>query len=50
MLERLGIIVTIAFILTRFRFFNSLIYHGQLNRRQQLSFSAFLGSLAPIRA
>lgn len=43
MLERLGIIVTIAFILTRFRFFTSLIYHDRLNRRQQYFAIAFFG-------
>lgn len=43
MLERLGIIVTIAFILTRFRFFTSLIYHDRLNRRQQYFAIVFFG-------
>ena len=43
MLERLGIIVTIAFILTRFRFFRGLIYHEKLNRRQQYFAIVFFG-------
>ncbi|MBT2637627.1 sensor histidine kinase [Bacillus sp. ISL-39] len=43
MLERLGIIVTIAFILTRFRFFRGLIYHDSLNRRQQYLAILFFG-------
>jgi two-component system, LytTR family, sensor histidine kinase LytS len=43
MLERLGIIVTIAFILTRFRFFRGLIYHNSLNRRQHFFAIAFFG-------
>lgn len=43
MLERLGIIVTIAFILTRFRFFRGLIYHETLNRRQQYFAIIFFG-------
>ncbi|WP_079505580.1 hypothetical protein [Mesobacillus jeotgali] len=41
-LERLGIIVTIAFILTRFRFFRGVIYHDSLNRRQQYFATIFL--------
>jgi two-component system, LytTR family, sensor histidine kinase LytS len=43
MLERLGIIVTIAFILTRFRFFRDLMYRGELNRRQQYKAILFFG-------
>lgn len=43
MLERLGIIVTIAFILTRFRFFRGLIYHEKLNRLQQYFAIFFFG-------
>jgi two-component system, LytTR family, sensor histidine kinase LytS len=43
MLERLGIVVTIAFILTRFRFFRGLIYHDKLNRRQQYFAIIFFG-------
>ena len=43
MLERLSIIVTIAFILTRFRFFRSMIYQDQLNRRQQYTAILFFG-------
>jgi two-component system, LytTR family, sensor histidine kinase LytS len=43
MLERLGIIVTIAFILTRFRFFRGLIYHEKLNRLQQYFAIIFFG-------
>jgi two-component system, LytTR family, sensor histidine kinase LytS len=43
MLERLGIIVTIAFILTRFRFFRGLIYHEKLNVLQQYFAIIFFG-------
>lgn len=43
MLERLGIIVTIAFILTRFRFFRDMIYHDKLNRTQQVTAIVFFG-------
>ncbi|MGP4062688.1 LytS/YhcK type 5TM receptor domain-containing protein [Halobacillus sp. H74] len=35
MLERLGIIVTVAFIITRFRFFRELIDQKKLNYKQQ---------------
>jgi two-component system, LytTR family, sensor histidine kinase LytS len=43
MLERLGIIVTIAFVLTRFRFFRDLIYREELDRRQQYKAILFFG-------
>lgn len=43
MLERLGIIVTIAFVLTRFRFFRDLIYREKLDRRQQYKAILFFG-------
>jgi two-component system, LytTR family, sensor histidine kinase LytS len=43
MLERLGIIVTIAFILTRFRFFRALMYRGELSRHQQYKAILFFG-------
>ncbi|MDQ0207237.1 sensor histidine kinase [Alkalicoccobacillus murimartini] len=43
MLERLGIIVMIAFILTRFSFFRHLITSNQLNRKQQLIAVLFFG-------
>lgn len=43
MVERLGIIVTIAFILTRFRFFRDMIYHKEINRRQQYTAIVFFG-------
>jgi two-component system, LytTR family, sensor histidine kinase LytS len=43
MLERLGIIVTIALILTRFRFFRDMIYRERLNRRQQYKAILFFG-------
>jgi two-component system, LytTR family, sensor histidine kinase LytS len=35
MLERLGLIVTIAFILTRFRFFREMIYQESLTAKQR---------------
>lgn len=46
LVERVGIIVTIAFILTRFRFFRKMFYQDQLNRKQNLTaimFFAFFG-------
>ncbi|WP_404330994.1 LytS/YhcK type 5TM receptor domain-containing protein [Mesobacillus maritimus] len=43
MVERLGIIVTIAFILTRFQFFRDMIYQEQLNRHQQYTAILFFG-------
>ncbi|VEF47744.1 two-component sensor histidine kinase [Bacillus freudenreichii] len=43
MFERLGIIVTIAFILTRFHFFRNMIYQEKLDRRQQLTAIIFFG-------
>ncbi|KEZ53319.1 MULTISPECIES: sensor histidine kinase [Metabacillus] len=43
MLERLGIIVTIAFILTRFRFFRSMMYQDRLDRSQQYKAILFFG-------
>ncbi|MED3553020.1 sensor histidine kinase [Cytobacillus praedii] len=43
MLERLGIIVTIAFILTRFQFFRDMIYGEKLNRHQQYTAILFFG-------
>ncbi|WNS75729.1 sensor histidine kinase [Bacillus sp. DTU_2020_1000418_1_SI_GHA_SEK_038] len=43
MVERLGILVTIAFVLTRFHFFRSMIYQNQLNRKQQIIAILFFG-------
>lgn len=43
MLERLGILVTIAFILTRFRFFRQMIQHEKIGRRQQYLAILFFG-------
>jgi two-component system, LytTR family, sensor histidine kinase LytS len=43
MLERLGIIVTIAFILTRFRFFRDMVYREKLHKRQQYKAILFFG-------
>jgi two-component system sensor histidine kinase LytS len=43
MLERLGIIVTIALILTRFRFFRDMIYGERLKRQQQYKAILFFG-------
>ncbi len=43
MLERLGIIVTIAFILTRFKFFRNMVYLEKLDRKQQLTAIIFFG-------
>ncbi|MFS0636508.1 sensor histidine kinase [Mesobacillus foraminis] len=43
MVERLGIIVTIAFILTRFQFFRDMIYQEKLSKRQQFTAIVFFG-------
>ncbi|UOR13982.1 sensor histidine kinase [Halobacillus amylolyticus] len=43
MLERLGIIVTVAFIVTRFRFFRELIDQKTLDRPQQYMAIVFFG-------
>ncbi|QDP40951.1 sensor histidine kinase [Radiobacillus deserti] len=43
MLERLGIIVMIAFILTRFRFFRQMIHADQLGKKQQYLAILFFG-------
>jgi len=43
MLERLGIIVAIAFILTRLKFFRGMIYQDELNRWQKLVAIVFFG-------
>lgn len=43
MVERLGIIVTIAFILTRFQFFRDMIYQEKLSTRQQFTAIVFFG-------
>ncbi|MFT4412812.1 LytS/YhcK type 5TM receptor domain-containing protein [Fredinandcohnia humi] len=43
MVERLGIIVAIAFILTRFKFFRGMVYQDRLYRWQQLVAVIFFG-------
>lgn len=43
MVERLGILVMIAFILTRFRFFRDMIYQEQLHKKQQITAIIFFG-------
>lgn len=43
MIERLGIIVTVAFIMTRFRFVRHLIDQRELSRRHQISVIAMFG-------
>ncbi|MBT2687654.1 sensor histidine kinase [Bacillus sp. ISL-47] len=43
MLERLGIIVTIALIVTRFRFFREMIYGERLKRQHQYKAILFFG-------
>lgn len=43
MTERLGIIVTIAFVLTRFRFFRQMLNEDQFNRKQQVKAILFFG-------
>ncbi len=43
MVERLGILVMIAFILTRLKFFRNMVYSEQLNQKHQLMAIAFFG-------
>lgn len=43
MVERLGIIVTIAFILTRFPFFRNMVHQDQFGRKQKLTAMIFFG-------
>jgi len=43
MAERLGIIVTIAFLLTRLPFFRNMVHREQFDRRQQLTAMLFFG-------
>jgi len=43
MLERLGIIVTVAFIITRFRFFREMIRTKQISKKQQFLAIVFFG-------
>lgn len=43
MVERIGIIVTIAFILTRFRFLRNMLNQEQLDKRQQWTAIIFFG-------
>lgn len=43
MLERVGMIVAVAFILTRFQFFKDLVHHDKLNRKQELTAILFFG-------
>lgn len=43
MLERVGTIVAVAFILTRFRFFKNMIHQDTLSRRQELTAILFFG-------
>ncbi|TCP24940.1 two-component system sensor histidine kinase LytS [Scopulibacillus darangshiensis] len=43
MLERLGIIVTVAFVITRFRFFKQMIQEEKISYKQQLFAIIFFG-------
>jgi len=43
MLERVGMIVAVAFILTRFQFFKDLVHRDKLNRKQELTAILFFG-------
>ncbi|KAA0948865.1 sensor histidine kinase [Sporosarcina sp. ANT_H38] len=43
MLERVGMIVAVAFILTRFQFFKNLVHHDKLDRKQELTAILFFG-------
>ena len=48
MVERLGILVMIAFILTRLKFLRDMVYLEQLNYKQQLMAILFFGSFGII--
>lgn len=43
MLERVGVIVAVAFIVTRLQFFKNLIHHDELNRKQHVTATLFFG-------
>ena len=43
MLERVGIIIAVAFILTRFQFFKNMISHDELDGKQELIAILFFG-------
>ena len=43
MLERVGTIIAVAFILTRLRFFKNMAYHDKLDRKQELTAILFFG-------
>ena len=43
MLERVGTIIAVAFILTRFRFFKNMVQHDKLDRKQELTAILFFG-------
>lgn len=43
MIERVGMIVAVAFLLTRFRFFQNMIHQDGLDRRQELTAILFFG-------
>ena len=43
MLERVGTIIAVAFILTRLPFFKNMVRHDRLNRRQELTAILFFG-------
>ncbi|TRM11655.1 sensor histidine kinase [Lentibacillus cibarius] len=48
MLERLGIIVMLAFLLTRFSFFRNLVFSRELNGKQQMIAILFFGLIGII--
>lgn len=43
MLERVGMIVAVAFILTRLEFFKNMVHQDKLNRKQEMSAILFFG-------
>ncbi|HJF33432.1 MAG TPA: sensor histidine kinase [Sporosarcina psychrophila] len=43
MLERVGTIIAVAFILTRFRFFKNMVQHDKLDKKQKLAAIVFFG-------
>ena len=48
MLERVGVIVAVAFFLTRFQFFKNLVHNDKLDRKQEITAILFFGSFGVV--
>lgn len=48
MLERVGIIIAVAFLLTRFQFFKNLVKHDKLEGKQEIAAILFFGAFGII--